>query len=186
MRWRRVLRNPSRASILGEYVCCLICNRKWRFSRHDGKVNVELPCIWFCSGAVRDLSAYMTGRLVFFPPVSDPVSSPSFTHSTTSRSSWFPYVRLMFRGGGGFGWHSVYPVFFLIWIGTSNNNGFDWHAFFIFLLKSLRNLCYASASTIKVSLFTNMLMNKIGISSAGVCLSCLYEGLNWSWLQVNQ
>lgn len=95
MRWRRVLRNPSRASILGEYVCCLICNRKWRFSRHDGKVNVELPCIWFCSGAVRDLSAYMTGRLVF-------------------------------------GWHSVYPVFFLIWIGTSNNNGFDWHAFFTF------------------------------------------------------
>lgn len=132
MRWRRVLRNPSRASILGEYVCCLICNRKWRFSRHDGKVNVELPCIWFCSGAVRDLSAYMTGRLVFFPPVSDPVSSPSFTHSTTSRSSWFPYVRLMFRGGGGFGWHSVYPGFFLIWIGTSNNNGFDWHAFFTF------------------------------------------------------
>lgn len=41
--------------------------------------------------------------------------------------------------------------------------------FLLFLLKSLRNLCYASASTIKVSLFTNMLMNKIGISSAGVC-----------------
>lgn len=131
MRWRRVLRNPSRASILGEYVCCLICNRKWRFSRHDGKVNVELPCIWFCSGAVRDLSAYMTGRLVFFP---------SFWPSFKSELYTFDHKQVILisirktdvPGEGGFGWLSVYPVFFLIWIGTSNNNGFYWHAFFTF------------------------------------------------------
>lgn len=132
MRWRRVLRNPSRASILGEYVCCLICNRKWRFSRHDGKVNVELPCIWFCSGAVRDLSAYMTGRLVFFPSVWPSFKSEFYTFDhkqvilVSIRKTDVP------GGGGGFGWHSVYPGFFLIWIGTSNNNGFDWHAFFTF------------------------------------------------------
>lgn len=186
MRWRRVLRNPSRASILGEYVCCLICNRKWRFSRHDGKVNVELPCIWFCSGAVRDLSAYMTGRLVFFP---------SFWPSFKSELYTFDHKQVILVSihktdvpGGGFGWLSVYPVFipsfFLIWIGSLAiiMDLID-TPFLLFLLKSLRNLCYAS--TIKVSLFTNMLMNKIGISSAGVCLSCLYEGLNWSWLQVN-
>lgn len=130
MRWRRVLRNPSKASILGEYVCCLICNRKWRFSRHDGKVNVELPCIWFCSGAVRDLSAYMTGRLVFFPSFRPSFKSELYTfdHEQVILVS----IRKTDVPGGGFGWLSVYPVFFLIWIGTSNNNGFDWRAFFTF------------------------------------------------------
>lgn len=131
MRWRRVLRNPSRASILGEYVCCLICNRKWRFSRHDGKVNVELPCIWFCSGAVRDLSAYMTGRLVFFP---------SFWPSFKPELYTFDHKQVILvsirktdvPGGGGLRLALRVPSFFLIWIGTSNNNGFYWQAFFTF------------------------------------------------------
>lgn len=39
----RVTSPPSGTSIPGEHFCCLICNRKWRISRHDGKVNVELP-----------------------------------------------------------------------------------------------------------------------------------------------
>lgn len=135
MRWRRVLRNPSRASILGEYVCCLICNRKWRFSRHDGKVNVELPCIWFCSGAVRDLSAYMTGRLVFFPSFWPSFKSELYTFD--HKQVILVSIRKTDVPGGGLRLALRVPSFYTQFFFNmnrkfSNNNGFDWHAFFTF------------------------------------------------------
>ena len=47
-----------------ENICCLICKRKWRISRHDGKVNVELPCTCLLKCCCQRTVAYMTGRLV--------------------------------------------------------------------------------------------------------------------------
>lgn len=184
MRWRRVVRNPPRASILGEYVCCLICNRKWRFSRHDGKVNVELPYTWFCSGAIGDLSVYMTGRLVFihsFWP-----SSKSSLYTFNHKQVVLVSIRKTGVLGGGVNSPIVYPLpsFLLIWNicwGTSSN-GFEWQGLFTYLLKSAEFVLRWLMLQYKFHCLQICWWAIIGISSAGVCS---YEGLNWSWLQVN-